>query len=164
MIVNHDHTPEMSSLDLSWGVAACQNLLSNLAHFIPNRIKHVTFVFKSLLPKRCQLPDSFVMMSELLGLTSGSMSTLCASSRDVLTSSSAMESRSTTKTGLNWGVGGREAAGLFPCRLLESGFWYPLPFQGQCSDLEGRLQRLFIFPGSLLQWERGRGVTMAGRR
>lgn len=60
---------------------------------------------------------------------------------------------------------GGQAEGHFPCRLLDSGFWYPLPFQGQCSDIEGRLQGLFIFPGCLLEWEwewQGEGSILVG--
>lgn len=66
---------------------------------------------------------------------------------------------STTKPWVQGEMGDR-----FPHRLLDWGFRYPLSSQGQHSDLEGRLQGLFIFPGSFLQWEWDSGVGTAGKR
>jgi len=113
----------------------------------------------STLPKLCQPPAGFLMMSMLLGLTSGAVSSSASQQQRCphhRWCQGSLASGSTTKPRLCWGLGGW-AAGRFPCRLLDSGFWYSRPFQGQCSDLEGRLWGLFIFPGSLLQWEWGRG-------
>lgn len=100
-----------------------------------------------MLPELCWPPASFVMISEIRqitqirSLTSGAASGLeSQQQRCPLPGGGAGAWRMETPpcprlNGEKWG----QAAGCFPYRLPDSGFGYPLPFQGQHSDLEGRL-------------------------
>lgn len=120
-----------------------------------------------MLPRLRQPAAGSLDVSEVLSLTPGAMPGLrCQRQRypphqqqrypPLLWCHRSLVSGSTSKPRVKAGSWG-QAAGHLPCRLPDSGFWCPPPLQGQCSDLEGRLQDLFIFPGCLLWWEWSRG-------